>query len=515
MTCILSKTKYPAPIFWTAILAVTAVKLCTHLYVNTIYGFHRDELLYLALGQHPAWGYWSNPPLIGWLGWVAQEIFGGSLFAVRLLPTLGGCGIVVLTGLLARELGGGRYAQLLAAITAAVSPAFLRTSMLFQPVVFDILGWALLCYLFLRYLNSNRNHYLLFFGIALGIFFLNKYLVLLFIAALAPALALTPARNLLTRRITFFAAGLALLVMAPNLIWQVANGFPVINHMQALQTNQLVNVQPADFLSDQLVMHFTGLLVWVPGVWFLWKSRNLHHRIFLYLAAGVILLLLLLKGKHYYSLGIYPALMAAGGVFWEKTVTKTPTRVVLPVVMIGLLLPMAPLAIPLFAPPKMVEYCQWAREALHFDVVTRWEDGRHHSLPQDFADMLGWPEIGQAAVRAYRQVPTGTPVLIYGENYGQAGAVDYFGRQADLPPAVSFADSYRLWMPSNTNAETLIYINDELGEDVQAIFSDIREIGSVRDSFAREFGTTVYLCRKPRRSFAGFWAERVQEIRGQ
>ncbi|MBK8965878.1 MAG: hypothetical protein IPM36_04215 [Lewinellaceae bacterium] len=103
----MSKTKYPAPIFWTAILAVTAVKLCTHLYVNTIYGFHRDELLYLALGQHPDWGYWSNPPLVGWLGWVAQEIFGGSLFAVRLLPTLGGCGIVVLTGLLARELGGG------------------------------------------------------------------------------------------------------------------------------------------------------------------------------------------------------------------------------------------------------------------------------------------------------------------------------------------------------------------------------------------------------------------------
>ncbi|MBK8965912.1 MAG: hypothetical protein IPM36_04385 [Lewinellaceae bacterium] len=101
----------------------------------------------------------------------------------------------------------------------------------------------------------------------------------------------------------------------------------------------------------------------------------------------------------------------------------------------------------------MAEYCQWAREALHFDVVTRWEGGRHHNMPQDFADMLGWPEIGQAAVRAYRQVPTGTPVLIYGENYGQAGAVDYFGRQADLPPAVSFADSYRLWMPSNTNAK--------------------------------------------------------------
>ncbi len=509
------KTKDSAPVFWTAILAVTAIKLCAHLYVNTIYGFHRDELLYLALGQHPDWGYWSNPPLIGWLGWVAQELLGGSLFAVRLLPTLGGCGIVVLTGMLARELGGGRYAQLLAVITAAVSPAFLRTSMLFQPVVFDILGWTLLCYLFLRYLNTNRRAYLLFFGISLGIFFLNKYLILLFIAALTPALLLTPARNILVRRDTFFAAGLTLLVMLPNLIWQLANDFPVISHMRALQANQLVNVQASDFLSDQLIMHFTGLLVWVPGLWFLWKSRIWHHRIFLYLVVGVISLLLLLKGKHYYSLGIYPVLMAAGSVFWEKTVTKKLVRVALPAVMIGLLLPMAPLALPLFAPPKMAEYCIWAREALHFDVITRWEDGHHHRLPQDFADMLGWPEIGQAAIRAYQQVPPGTPVLIYGENYGQAGAVDYFGRKADLPPAVSFSDSYRLWMPQHTNAETLIYINDELGDDVQAIFADIRPMGSVRDSFAREVGTTVYLCQDPRRSFADFWAERVREIRGQ
>lgn len=499
-------------VYWRFILPVVGVKLLLHLYVNTIYGIHRDGLLYLALGRHPDWGYWSNPPLIGWLSWLIQHIGGDAVWVVRLFPTLAGCGIVLLAGMMAREFGGGRYAQFLATLGAAVSPAFLRTSMLFQPVVFDVLGWAIFSWLLVRYLNTSSRRYILAFGAAFGLFFLNKYMVVFFLAALAPALLLTRYRAVLWSRDAAMAAGIALLIMLPNLVWQVMHDFPVVSHMRELRANQLVNVQPANFLVEQLFLNFSGTLVWLPGLWFLWTRQEGRYRSILFLFAGVILLLLALQGKPYYTLGMYPVMMAAGGWAWENLLHRRWLRLALPLLLVVLLIPGAPLALPLFPPSQMAEYCRWAGRNLGLDFVTRWEDGRQHPLPQDFADMLGWPEIGQAATDAFQQLPPGTPVMIYGENYGQAGAVDYFGRRAGLPPAVSFADTYRLWLPETTQATALIYINDELGPDVAALFSDIRPIGSVRDTFAREFGTTVYLCRQPRKNLGEFWRERVAGI---
>ncbi|TNE66633.1 MAG: phospholipid carrier-dependent glycosyltransferase [Bacteroidetes bacterium] len=501
------------PIFWKPVLAVAGLKLLVHLLVNTTYGIHRDGLLYLAIGRHPDWGYWSNPPLIGWLGWVAQTISGGSLWVIRLIPTLAGCGLVILAGLMAREFGGKRYAQLLAALAVAVSPAYLRASMLFQPVVVDILGWTVLSYLVIRYLNNRRRNDLLAFGAAFGLFFLNKYMVAFFLLALLPALLLTPQRRLIFQRDTLLAAGIAALLILPNLLWQINHNFPVVRHMEALHRYQLVNVQPADFLIDQLFMNFTGILVWVAGLWFLWRYKEGFYRSLFYLFAGVIALFLLFKGKHYYTLGIYPMLFAAGAAYWEQVLRSVWLRILLPAVMVGLLLPLAPLSVPLFPPPQMAGYCEWARETLKIDMITRWEDGRQHSLPQDFADMLGWEDIGQATIQAYRLLPPGAPVLIYGENYGQAGAADFYGRQAGLPPVVSFADTYQFWLPDSTDAQALIYINDELGSDVEALFADIRAVGAIQDTFAREYGTTVYLCQQPRYDLDSFWRERVKMVR--
>ncbi|MCC6459233.1 MAG: glycosyltransferase family 39 protein [Saprospiraceae bacterium] len=502
-------------LFWTGILVIAGAKLLIHLYANTIYGFHRDELLYLALGQHLAWGYWSNPPLIGALGWLAQHIGDGSVGDVRLLPTLAGCCLVVLAGAMAREMGGGRYAQVLAALAIVVSPAYLRSSVLFQPVIFDIVGWTVLSLLLLRYLNTERTRVAAWFGLTLGLVLLNKYMAVFWVAALVPALLLSRHWRLFWQRDGQIAMGLAVLVLLPNMYWQFVNHFPVRQHMQDLYDSQLVNTDAAGFLKSQLLMNFTATLVWIPGLWGLWKYREGIYRPVLYLFAGVILLLLLAKGKPYYSLGIYPIMMAAGAVYWEKQLRRWVYRVALPLVMVGLLVPLFPLAIPVFPPEKMADYCRWAAEHLGLRDVTRWENGEYYALPQDYADMLGWAELGQTAVDAYQQVPAGEAVLIYGENYGQAGAVDFYGRPYGLPPAVSFSDSYRLWLPDSTQAQTLIYINDELGQDVQELFADIRPIGSITNAFAREKGTTVYLCRQPRRSLDVFWRERLRQVRGQ
>ena len=236
------KTTQLPPIAWLPILLVAGLNFLIHLFILEEYGFHRDEFLYLALGDHPAWGYWSNPPLIGWISATVQAIFGESLWAIRLVPALVVSGIIVMIGLMARELGGENYAQGLAAFAAVVAPAHLRAGHLFQPVSIDIAFWTLFCLLILQFLNTNNKKYLLYFGLAFGLGMLNKYMVGFFLIALIIVLPFTPQRKLLWDKYTRYAALIALAVMLPNLIWQYTYNFPVVTHMRELSNDQLVNV---------------------------------------------------------------------------------------------------------------------------------------------------------------------------------------------------------------------------------------------------------------------------------
>jgi 4-amino-4-deoxy-L-arabinose transferase-like glycosyltransferase len=205
----MKKTELPK-IYWMPILAVAAAKLILHLVFIQNYGFHRDELLYMALGQHPAFGYWSNPPLLGWLSALVQNTLGGHLWSLRLVPALVMSGVVILTGLMAREMKGGRYAQFLAAFIAFFSPAFLRIGHMFMPVSIDIAFWTLYCWLLLRYLNTENLKYILYFGAAFGLGMLNKYSVGFFMVPLVVVLLFSRHRNLLWKRQTGLAALLAL-----------------------------------------------------------------------------------------------------------------------------------------------------------------------------------------------------------------------------------------------------------------------------------------------------------------
>ncbi len=499
------------PLDRTILLLALAAKLLVHLPFISNYGFQRDELLYLALGRHPAAGYWSNPPLIGWISALTQATLGDSVVAVRLVALLTGCAVLVLAVLMARELGGGRWAQALAALPMLTTAAFVRSSGLFQPVVFDIFWWTLLLYLTLRYLNSEQPRWLLGFGAAFGLALLNKYSIGFLLLALVPALLLTPHRRLLWSPVEAGAAALALLFVLPNLWWQYTHGFPVVSHMSELAASQLVNVNRIGFLLDQALFTLPALPLWVPGLIFLFRSADGKYRLLAWHYVFTVALFLLLQGKSYYTIGLYPLLFAAGGVWWEqKVVPAGRWALVAFAVLVGAFF--FPFSLPILPPQQMMAFGRyWAERGL--DAPLRWEDGQLHPLPQDYADMLGWPEIARLTELAYAQVQPDEEVLIYAENYGQAGAVDRFGR--NLPPAVSFSDTYRLWAPRQTNAQTLIYINDEVGEDVQALFADIQLVGKVENPLAREFGTAVHLCRRPRADFGAFWSERVQQVLGE
>lgn len=496
--------------FWRTLLLLAILKLGLLAFVHPAYGFHRDEFLYLALGQHIDWGYWSNPPLIGWISGCLQLFFGELLWVFRLFSGLLGAGTLLLVGRVAQLSGGGHYGQFLSGFIFLLVPAFMRTFMLFMPVPVEIFLWTLMAVLLLEYIHSGQEHFLLMLGAVTGFAILNKYSTVFFLAGLLIALAISQHRTVFLKRRFYLAAAIMLVMVLPNFLWQWSYDFPVISHMEGLVENQLVNVQLSDFLMSQFWMTFTGSLLWIPGLAVLLfhkKYRSFRYIAYTYLA--VLLLFILLRGKSYYTLGLYPPLLGLGAVWLEQVLKPKVFRWMVPIVAFLLSWPLFPIGLPFFMPAEQVAFHDKLRDEWGLDFGRRWEDGREYPLPQDFADMIGWRELADLTAQALEKAKAPDQCLVFGENYGQAGAVNHYGKILGLPAAVSFSDSYRLWVSPEIDFNTLIYINDELGEDVAAAFEHIEKIGSISVPYAREARTTVYLCEQPRIDVRAFWAERV------
>lgn len=499
-------------------LLFAGAKVLLHLLTADNLGFHRDEFLYLALGRHLDWGFWSNGPFIGWVSWAAQTFAGDSLTAVRLIPALAGGALVLLAGLMVRELGGGRFAQLVCGTAMLCSLAWLRAFGMLQPVPFDVLFWALLSFFLIKWLKTGDSRWWWAIGAAAGLGFLNKYTLVFWAGGLLLALLPTPQRRAILTRMPWLGAGLAALIALPNLWWQWRYNFPVAGHMRELAESQLSHVEPVNFLLDQLLMQgLGGPLIWLAGLFFLLRDGAMRpFRLLGWHYLAVLVIFLALNGKSYYTLGVYPVLFSAGAVWWEKFLQKIPARAGLIAALTVLAIPLFPTGVPVWPAERLAAYFRWLTYDAGIDAAVRWEDGERHELPQDYADMLGWRELAALTDTALQKTDDPRNCLIYGENYGQAGAIEHLSYRANgLPPVVSFSDSYRLWAPESLpeNIHTLIYINDELGEDVAAGFADIRKIGEITHPLARERGTGVWLCQQPKGDFPGFWAQRVREVK--
>ncbi|MCX6280449.1 MAG: glycosyltransferase family 39 protein [Bacteroidetes bacterium] len=494
---------------------IALFNVCLHLAFYNTLGFHRDELLYFSLGQHLNAGYASVPPFIGFIAWLMINTLGYSLFACRIIPILLGGLMVILTGAIARELKAKQYAQVLAAIAFVVTPFNLRTYMLFMPVCFDCFFWSLILFIMLRWINTRENKYLLYMGLAAGLAMLNKYLIAVELFAILIMFAFSSYRKIFLNKYFYFACLLALIVFLPNLIWQLKNNLPVLTHMHALHDNQLVHVDRIAFFTDQLFIVVMAALLVIPGLLYMGFAGTMKQYRPLFLASIISLLIIaILRGKSYYTIGLFPFWIAAGGVFWETRLKSIVSRILLPASMILFTIPILPMGIPVYHAPKLADYFAGAKRTTGFDMALRWETGRIHSLPQDYADMLGWEEIAAGTAKAYSRVPDKKSCMIYAEYYGRAGAVMVLGKKYHLPEPVCFSESFFYWFPRHpqTEIKTLIYINDELGEDIHDLFADCRLINRVSDTLAREYGTGVWLCTNPRTSFNAFWKHRIPQI---
>jgi hypothetical protein len=505
-----SRISADLPIFFLALF-----NIAVHLVIVNNLEYHRDELLYFSLGQHPDFGFATVPPLIGWAAWLMQHIFGFSLFAVRLLPALLSGLLILLVAEIARELGGSHYSRNLAGIGITISGFALRTFSLFMPVYLDVIFWTLIIYITIRYLNTSSGKYLIMFGIVAGLSLLNKYLIGILFLSLAIVIPFTDNRSLFRNRNFWFGILAAVLIFLPNLIWQFVHGLPVINHMSELGRTQLTHVNKLDFLADQLIMPSFASVLSIAGLLYILMNKEvIKFRFIGIVCILVVVFLLILRGKGYYTIGIFPFLISAGAVSYERTLKKRWAKIALPVLLVLLTLPMLPIGLPIFKAEGLIKYFSKLQSQYGIEIGRRFEDGSIHSLPQDYADMLGWEELTAIADKAYQLVEDKKAAFIYCENYGQAGAITVIGKKYNLPEAVCFNESFRYWIPEKFDPDitSFIYINTELGGDVQKLFKKITLAGSISNPNAREYGTSVYLCQEPVISFNVFWNSRLQVL---
>ncbi|HOB84396.1 MAG TPA: hypothetical protein PKM76_08145 [Bacteroidales bacterium] len=286
-----------------------------------------------------------------------------------------------------------------------------------------------------------------------------------------------------------------------------------------LAETQLVYVDRKSFLIDQLLSPGAGSFLTIAGIIYLLLSGNQRKFRFLALVViAVVVSLMLMKGKSYYTQGIFPFLISAGAVFYESVLKKWYTRLIFVSFLLLVTYPLIPYGLPVYKAEGLIKYFDMAEAKNGFDVGRTFEDGSKHSLPQDYADMLGWEELTRIAARAWEMIPDKQSAFIYCENYGQAGAITIIGKKYGLPEPISFHESFRYWIPEafNPDITSVVYINnDPPGEDVKGLFANILKVGSISDPDAREYGTAVYLCTDPVISFNSFWKKRLIQLESE
>jgi hypothetical protein len=499
------------------ILIFVTIKVVLNLFAMPHFGFHRDELLYLALGDHMDWGFKEVPPVVAVFGKLSTIIFGNSVFAARVFCTIFSGLIIWFTGLITVELGGRKFAVALACLAMIFSPAFVASDYLLQPVIFDQFWWVLTAYLVVKYINSSSPKYLYFIGIAIGLGLLTKYTMGFFTIALIIGLLVTKQRRILFNKHILGAAAIALLLFLPNVIWQFHHGLPVITHMKTLRATQLDYIKPADFISQQLLVNGIALFLWLTGFFFLlfsFKLRKYQFLAFAYIA--IFIFLLEMSGKNYYLFGAYPMLFAAGAYGFERWIKNYALRTLIMVVFIVPNLVLFPMLLPVLPLNQTLAFFRFTDEHFPFMVfATTWEDQQKHPITQDYADMFGWDELTKKVADTYNSL---TPeqqkhTIIVADNYGEAGAIHHYGKQYNLPEIISLDSSFALWAPpSVADAQYVIFVDDDNGKGAQKIgtvMESTTKTGSIDNPMAREVGTGVYLFTHPKPAFDVFYQKEL------
>jgi hypothetical protein len=483
-------------------------KLLIHLLTNNQYGYFRDELYYIACGEHLDWGYVDHAPMVAWLVRLSRTLFGDSLFALRIFPAVAGALKVLLTGLIARELGGRRFAVMLSCLCVLVGGS-LAIDSFFSMNAFEPLFWMGGAYFIILAIKRNEPRFFLWFGLLAGLGLENKHSMLFFGFGIFVGLLLTHSRRFFASRWLWVGGALALALFLPNIIWEYRHDWATLELLHNVQkSGKNVVLSPLNFVAQQIfILHPLTLPVWLAGLWyFLFDRGGRHYRLLGITYLVVLVMMVILKGKNYYLLPIYPMLFAGGGVWWEKLLQGkshvTWLKVVYPVLLCVTGAAFAPMAAPLLPVETYLRY----QHALGFEPP-KTEVGHKGPLPQHFGDRFGWPEMVETVARIYNNLPPDerAKTAIYANNYGEAGAIDFFGPRYGLPKAISPHQSYYLWGLRDYTGDELILLQSKRA-DAERSCNSVEEVGTVGHPLSMtEEHYTIFICRGLKQPLRELW----------
>ena len=487
-------------------ILIAALAVIAHLVCIDEYGIFRDELYYLACTQHLDWGYVDQPPLSIAILWLVRHTLGESLFAIRILAVLAHSGLILLTAALARRLAPPRAAALhwapsMAALCAAIAPVFIGTTHFFSMNAFEPLLWMGCVYVAVTIFEGASEKRWLWFGVLAGLSLQNKQTTLFFGAAFVIGLLLSPQRKHLARPWIWLGGLVALAIYTPHLIWQVQHDFATLELLRLIaKSSKNTPVTPWSFFTGQLtLMNPITLPIWIAGLVWLFRSRT--HRALAWTFVALFALFVAMQGKVYYLSPAFPILLAAGALWLERFNIAVRSIAFALVAIAGIII--APLALPILPVETFIAYSQ--RLGLAPPAT---ETHRLGKLPQHYADMHGWPEMAATVARVYNNL---TPeekarCAIFGQNYGQAGAIDFYGPRYGLPKAISAHQNYFFWGPRGATGEIMIVMDDEK-ETLEQLFTHVEQVAVVHHPYAMPYENDqpVHLCRGLKMPMRELW----------
>ena len=496
-----------------AILAgLACLKVAIHVAANAFgaYGYIRDELYYLACSDRMAWGYVDHPPFSVAALWLSRLVAGDALVAVRLLPAVSGAVVVVLAGLITRELGGRRFAQVLAACCTLAAPLTLGIDSVFSMNSFEVCLWTLACYQVVLLTKRDNAWLWLLLGCTLGISLLNKVSTLWFGAGLAVGLAVAPNRRVLLTWKPWAAAGLAGLLFLPHVFWQAANGYPTVEFMRNVAAGKYAAVSPGELLAQQaLFMNPLTFPFWFGGLWYalLGKAgRPFRALPVIYLVVFAILAITR-NVKAVYLTPLMPMLFALGAAATERMAGHRGwgwMRTAVPAVVLVGGVALAPMVLPVLPVGTYLAYADAIGVA-----PPQSESNRLGRLPQHYADMFGWEDMVAAVAAAHRRLtpPERAQSVVFCNNYGEAGAIDFFGRRHGLPRAVSGHNNYWLWGPGDAGAVVITIGGSE--QALRRAYRAVERAGTIRNPYSMPYENDlpVWICRDRHAPLAADWAQ--------
>ena len=524
------KSELPNP--WLSPLAVGAYfavfKLLLHFTFNSNYGYFRDELYFIACGEHLAFGYPDHAPLVAFMAKTSRVLLGDSLFALRFIPAVAGAFKVFLTAVLVKEFGGKSFAAFLACLCVLCAPIYLAIDDLFSMNSLEPVFWMLCVYFAVRAIKggsprvskgaeletnelqpANPSLNWLWFGLFAGLGLMNKHSMLFFGFSLVAGLLLTDKRKVFLDRYFWFGGAIAFLIFLPNIIWQFQNNFATLELLRNVQTSgKNVVMSPLGFFVSQILGMFpTAFPVWLAGIWFFLADKNGRRFRFLGICYLVLLALMIyLKAKDYYLAPVYPMLFAGGAVFFEQLIEKIRAlgfiKYALPVLIFIPAIIVAPTVMPILPIETLVRY----QEIIGIKPPKS-EVGHDSELQQIFSEQLGWQEMVEKVAAVYNNLPPEDRAKagIFAGNYGEAGAIDFYGGQYGLPKAISPHQSYFLWGHRNYTGEVLILLGASK-EEAEKNCNSVEEKTEVNFAYSEsDEQYKILVCRETKKPLPEIW----------